>query len=200
MKTLNGAAAVRLISSCFLFCIMVVALSAFKCGRGGQQQPATNLPAGLEPSDVQAAGLVLRQRTETEDMVSRFKKKDFSSSQIEFAKIRYDRSMAKANEALERIRQDITSSPGSQEEAEFRSLAQAAVDDCVVLDSLLETALNPGISPLNLSNFVLRNANTLPDAWVAVWKASRKLQAADRQQFLVYLDRELKWKRWEAVK
>jgi len=199
MKTLSSAVAVRLTRGCFLFCFLVIALSAFKCGRGGQQQPTANLPAGLAPSDVQAAGLVLRQRTETEDMVSRFKKKDFSSSQIEFAKIRYDRSMAKANAALDRIRQDITSSPGSEQEAEFRGLAQAAVDDCVVLDSLLETALNPGISALNLSNFVLRNANTLPDAWVAVWKASRKLQAADRQQFLVYLDRELKWKRWEAV-
>ena len=89
MKTFDGAAAARLTRGCFLFCVMVVALSAFKCssGGGGQQQPTTNLPAGLEPSDVQAAASVLRQRTETEDMVRRFKKQDFNSSQIEFAKM-----------------------------------------------------------------------------------------------------------------
>lgn len=201
MKTFDGAAAARLTRDCFLFCVMVVALSAFKCGSGGgDQQPTTHLPAGLEPSDVQAAASVLRQRIETEDMVKRFKKQDFSSSQIAFAKSRYDSSMTKANAALERIRQDIAASPSSQEETEFRSQAQAAVDDCVVLDSLLETALNPGISPINLHNYVLLNANRLPDSWVTVWKASRKLGAADRQQFLVYLDRELKWKSWGQVK
>ncbi len=198
MKTFDSAATARLTRGCLLYCVMVVALSAFRCP--GHHEPAITLPAGLDPSDMQAADAVLKQRTETEDMVKRFKKQGFSSSQIQFAKNKYDSSLAKVNAALERIKQDISASPGSQEEADFRSQADAAVGDSVVLDSLLETALNPGISPTNLTNYVLLHANTLPDSWVTVWKASRKLSVADRQQFLVYLDQELKWKNWEAIK
>lgn len=197
MKRFNGAFS-RLANAFFLPCVLVFTLAAFKCGSGGKGE--TSVPTGLSPSDVEAATSVLRQRTETEDMVRRFKKQNFTPAQVEFAQSKYESALTKVNAALERIRQDIGGSPSSLEEADFRKQADDAVGDSVIVDSLLETALRPGVSPLDLQNYVLLNANKLPDAWVAVWKASRSLSPADKQLFLTYLDKELKWKMWQAVK
>jgi hypothetical protein len=197
--SLKGIAVPRLAKCCFLLCVMAFTMAPSRCGGGGQGH-MSNLPPGLTQSDLQAAAAVLRQRTETEDMVRRFKKGGFNADQIEFVMSKYDGPLAKTNATVERIRQDIEAAPTAQDESAFRTQASDAVGDCVVLDSLLETALRPGIPPTQLGNYVLLNANSLPDSWVAVWKASRRLSPADKQQFLAYLDKELKWKTWQAIK
>lgn len=197
--SLNGIAFPLIARCCLMLCAMAFTMAPAKCGGGGGAGPATTLPPGLEQSDLTAAAAVLRQRTETEDMVRQFKRGSFDAHQIEFVMSKYDGPMTKANALLDRIGKDIDATPTAQDEDAFKHQATDAVGDCVVLDSLLETALHPGISPLNLSNYVLRNANSLPGWWVDVWKASRKLGPAEKQQFLVYLDRELKWKTWQAI-
>lgn len=184
-----------------MLCVMVLTMAPSKCGHGGGSGtvPAMTLPPGLTQSDLTAAAAVLRQRTESEDMAKQFKHGNFSANQTEFVVSKYEPALTKTNALLDRIRQDIDASPTEQDEAAFKEQARDDVGACVVLDSLLETALHPGISPLNLGNYVLRNANTLPDSWVAVWKASRRLSTAEKQQFLAYVDGELKWKTWQAI-
>jgi len=178
-----------------LCCILILTLAPSQCNKKTSPPSQPDLP----PSMLSSANEMLEQHDETEGFVKRFKGGSFSPQQIEFVQGKYETTRSKINPELDRIRQDIDKTTSDQEETDFREQAKAAVDENVVLSSLLETAVT-GASPNNLNNFVIRHVNSLPGSWVSVWKMSQGLNPTQKQQFLQFLNKRLKWKTWEEIK
>jgi hypothetical protein len=145
----------------------------------------------------QALNMLTKQTDETADFVGHVKAKaGITQQQIEYASDKYGRILTKVNPLVDLIKQNTTSVPNLTE-SEFRDRAKAAVDTNVEFDTLMETAI---YNTQNPNNFVLMNANTLPDAWTKIWKAVPALTPQQQQQLFTFLDSRIKYKAWDAIK
>ena len=142
--------------------------------------------------------MIIKQADETQDFVARFKGKasSFTPQQMEYATDKYERIVTKVNPLVDLIKQNVTSVP-SLSETEFKDQAKAVVDTNIAFSTLAENAI---YNTQNFNNFVLKNANALPDAWTKVWKAVPALSPQQQQQLFTFLDSRIKYKSWDAIK
>ena len=175
----------------FLFLLMP------KCDHS-QPGPTTTSAPNIGTDAAQAFGMVVSQADETEDFVARFKGKagSFTPQQVEFAKAKYEQTMSQINPVVDLIKQNASGAASISEE-EFRSKAKSAIDTNVVLNTLMEKAVG---NTNDFNNFVLTNANALPDAWTKVWTTVPTLTEPQRQEFFAFLDVRIHYRAWDTIK
>jgi len=174
--------------------VLVLLLFSSKCDHPPQTTPPPDIGADAK----NALQMVLKQSEESQDFVARFKGKasTYTPQQIEFAQEKYGQTMTAVNSVVDEIKKAMTGSTTLSAD-EFKTKAKAAVDSNVTLNTLMEKAVD---NATTFDNFVLTNANTLPDSWTTLWRTAPSLSQAQKQQFESFLESNIRYKSWDVIK
>jgi len=173
---------------------LVLLLFAQKC----DHPPKTTPPPDIGAQAMQALQIVSKQSEESQTFVGRFKGKSntFTPQQIEFAQDKYSQTLAAVNSLVDEIKNAAIGSPTLTDD-EFKSKAKVAVDSNVTLNTLMEQAVD---NTSSFDNFVLTNANKLPDSWITLWRVAPSLSQPQKQQLVNFLDSSIRYKSWDGIK
>jgi hypothetical protein len=142
--------------------------------------------------------MVTLQADESQDFVARFKGKEnsFGSGQINLAKGKYSQALTEVNSTVDELKQAIAGTSTLNEDG-FKTKARSAVDANVLLNTLMENAV---FGTVGQHNFLIHNANTLPDAWTKLRNIGPTLPAEQKQEFVGFLDSRIRFKSWDLIK
>ena len=173
---------------------LVLLLFSQKC----DHPPKTTPPPDVGAQATQALQMIFSQSQESQNFVGRFKGKSnsFTPQQIEFAQDKYAQTLTAVNSLVDEIKSAATGSPTLTDD-KFMSKAKDAIDSNVALNTLMEQAVD---NTTNFDNFVLMNANKLPDSWTTLWRAAPSLSQQQKQQLQTFLESSIRYKSWDVIK